>query len=135
VFDRPVEEFVGAAKLPDGQFVYLDRKGMCIRTDAAGKTLKTFVSGQNDQTGCVLDFTPRGTLLVTQPKKAEDFDLEGKSLWRTPGDSPGILTDVRNGHFLAASFSQSAVIELDRTGKSMWRHEVPGYHPFLARRR
>ena len=36
---------------------------------------------------------------------------------------------------MVAIFSQNAVIKLDRTGKTVWRHEVPGYHPFLARRR
>jgi hypothetical protein len=34
-----------------------------------------------------------------------------------------------------AIFSQSAVIELDRTGKTVWRYETPGYNPFLARKR
>ena len=85
VFDRKVEEIVGAAKLPDGQIVYLSGKGKCIRLDASGKPVKTFESGQNDQSGCVLDLTRRGSLLVTQPKRAEDFDLEGNSLWRHTG--------------------------------------------------
>src|SRR5262249_43458294 len=87
VFDRDVGDFVGAAKLPDGQFVYLKGDGNCIRTDASGKPVKTFVSGQNGETGCVLDLTSRGSLLVSQCSRslAEEFDLEGKSLWRTPG--------------------------------------------------
>ena len=86
----------------------------------------------------MLDLTGRGSLLVSQCSKsmAEEFDLEGNSLWRTPGPvAPGILTEVRNGHFMCAVFSQSNVIELDRSGKTVWRYEVPGYHPFLARKR
>jgi hypothetical protein len=42
---------------------------------------------------------------------------------------------MRNGHFVVAVFSQSAVIQLDRTGKVVWRYETPGYNPFLARQR
>ena len=86
----------------------------------------------------MLDLTRGGSLLVSQRSKnmAEEFDLDGTSLWRTPGPvAPGILTEVRNGHFMCAVFSQSAVIELDRNGKTVWRHEVSGYHPFLARKR
>ena len=36
---------------------------------------------------------------------------------------------------MVASFAQSAVLELDRSGKTVWRYEVPGYHPFIARKR
>jgi len=138
VFDRPIKDIVGARKLPDGQIVYLTGTGKCIRLNASGKAVKTFASGENADSGCVLDLTSRGSLLVSQCSRslAEEFDLEGKSLWRTPGPvAPGVITEVRNGHFIVAIFSQNAVIELDRTGKTVWRHEVPGYHPFLARRR
>lgn len=138
VFDRPVRDIVGGRKLPDGQIVYLTGTGQCIRLDASGKTVKSFSSGENGDQGCVLDLTRRGSLLVSQCYKsmAEEFDLEGKNLWRTPGPvAPGILTEVRNGHFMCAVYSQNAVIELDRSGKTVWRHEVPGYNPFLARKR
>jgi len=133
---RAVDKF--AAKLPDGQMVYLTGKSKCIRLDGSGKPVKSFASGENDQSGCVLDLTSRGGLFVSQCSKsmAEEFDLEGNSLWRTPGpDAPGILTEVRNGHFMCAVYSQSAVIELDRSGKTVWRYEVPGYNPIRARKR
>jgi hypothetical protein len=86
----------------------------------------------------VLDLTSRGSLLVTQCGRsmAEEFDLAGTSLWRTPGPvAPGVTTAVRNGHFMVANFYQSEVVELDRAGKTVWRYAVPGYNPFLARRR
>jgi HEAT repeat protein len=138
VFDRKIEEFVGAAKLPGGQIVYLNGKGKCIRLDGFGQPVRSFVSGHSNDSGCVLDLTGRGGLLVSQCSRnlAEEFDLEGMSLWRTPGPvAPGISTEVRNGHYIVASFSQSVVIELDRTGKTVWRYEVPGYQPFIARKR
>jgi HEAT repeat protein len=138
VFDRKVEEFVGAAKLPGGQIVYLNGKGKCIRLNELGQPVRSFASGHSNDTGCVLDLTGRGGLLVSQCSRslAEEFDLEGTSLWHTSGPvAPGIITEVRNGHFIVASFSQSIVIELDRTGKTVWRYEVPGYQPFIARKR
>ena len=138
VLDRPIKDIVAARKLPDGQIVYLTGTGKCIRLDASGNTVKTFASGENGDSGCVLDVTRRGSLLVSQCSKslAEEFDLEGNTLWRTPGPvAPGVLTGVRNGHFMCAIFSQNAVVELDRSGKTVWRYEIPGYHPFLARKR
>jgi hypothetical protein len=137
VFDRPVEEVVDAAKLPDGQIVYLTLTGKCIRLNASGNTVKSFTSGHNDQSGCWLGLTGRGGLLVSQAKgTGEEFDLEGKSLWRTQSPAaPGIFTAVRNGHFMVAHFSQGAVVEIDRSGKTVWRHEVPGYSPIRARKR
>ena len=138
VFDRTVVASVAAQKLPDGQIVYLTTTGQCIRLDASGKPVKRFEAGNNGGSGCVLDLTTRGGLLVSQCYKsmAEEFDLEGKSLWRTPGPvAPGLLTEVRNGHFMLAFYTQNAVVELDRNGRTVWRHEVPGYNPFLARKR
>jgi PQQ-like domain len=139
LFDRTtLEELVGGRKLADNQMVYLTGKGECVRLDASGKEIKRFPSGHNRDCGGVLDLTSRGTLLVSQCSKsmAEEFDLNGKSLWRTPGPvAPGLITRVRNSHFMVALFGQSAVVELDRTGKTVWRYEVPGYHPFTARKR
>jgi hypothetical protein len=48
---------------------------------------------------------------------------------------PGIATAVRNGHVMVAVFSQSRVVELDRTGKVVRQYQTPGYEPFLARQR
>jgi RNA polymerase sigma factor (sigma-70 family) len=140
VLDRTtVEEMVAAAKLPDGQIVYLERaSGKCIRLDVSGKPVKSFNAGHGSTTGCVLDLAGRGSLLVSQcdAGAAEEFDLEGKSLWRTQGGmAPGVVTRVRNGHVMVADYAEGAVIQLDRTGKVVWRYEVPGYNPFIARQR
>jgi HEAT repeat protein len=139
VFDQPVKDIVAARKLPDGQIVYLTGTSKCVRLEASGKPVRTFDgSGENGDCACVLDLTGRGSLLVSQCGKntAEEFDLEGNSLWRTPGPvAPGVVTEVRNGHLMLAIFTQGTVAELDRSGKTVWRYEVPGYNPFLARKR
>jgi HEAT repeat protein len=141
VLDRHVGGMIAAQKLPDGQFVYLTGKGECVRLDADGNEVKRFKSGENGHSGCVLDLSPRGDLLVSQcgQSMAEEFNLDGKTLWKTPEPvapgAPGIVTATRTGHIICAVFYQSTVLELDRSGKTVWRYETPGYQPFLARRR
>lgn len=139
VFDKNVEEIAAGCKLPDGQIVYLPAKGgQCIRLDASGKEVKSFAVDYKGDSGCILDLTPRGSLLITRgsTSTAMEFDLDGKNFWQiqSPG-TPGIATAVRNGHVMVASFYQSSVAQLDRTGKVVWQHQTPGYHPFLARQR
>jgi outer membrane protein assembly factor BamB len=136
---QTVEELLAACKLPDGQIFYLtrfDRK--CIRLDAAGKVVKSFTSNQDINSACVLDITTRGNPLVTLASQGavEEFDREGKSLWKVMGPGPGMGTAVRNGHVIVASYSSGQVRELDRTGNTVWQYQAAaGYNPFLARQR
>jgi hypothetical protein len=138
VFDRPFDELLAGSKLPDGRIVYLTPNGKCVHLDAAGKEVKRFESGQTREQGCVLDLTPRGSLLVSMSFKnaAAEFDLEGNKLWHAEGaDLAGIATEVRNGHKIVALTYQSMVVELNRAGKVVWQYQTPGYEPFLARQR
>jgi outer membrane protein assembly factor BamB len=65
-----------------------------------------------------------------------EFDREGNTLWQAPGpNTVGIGSAVRNGHVLVALYAQGSVVQLDRTGKVVWRYETAGYNPFLARQR
>jgi hypothetical protein len=65
-----------------------------------------------------------------------EFDLEGKTLWQSQGPSTaGVATAVRNGHVMVAIYSQSAVVQTDRSGRVVWRYQTAGYNPFLARQR
>jgi RNA polymerase sigma factor (sigma-70 family) len=138
VFDREVGEVAAGKKLPDGQIVYLAAKGECVRLDAAGKEVKRFTSGGHRDSGCGLDLTPRGSLLVSRfpPHDVAEFDLAGSNRWQTRTDAtPGIATATRTGGVLVAVFYQSRVVEVDRAGKVVWQYQVQGFNPFLARRR
>jgi len=137
VFDKHVEEIAAGCKLPDGQIVYLTAKGgQCIRLDASGNQVKSFAADYKGDSGCILDLTPRGGLLVTRcsTSTAMELDLDGENLWQAQ-TTGGIATAVRNGHVMTAAFYQSNVVQLDRTGKVVWQHQTPGYQPFLARKR
>jgi RNA polymerase sigma-70 factor (ECF subfamily) len=139
VFEKNVGELVAGCKLADGQMVYLTKDAKCVRLDATGKEVKRFVSGHNNHSGCVLDPTSWGSLLVTRctPRnEAAEFDLDGKLLCEGQGDHlAGISTMVRNGHRMTAVYDQSKVVESDRAGNVVWQCPVPGYNPFLARKR
>lgn len=138
VFDKNVGEIVAGCKMADGHIVYLTGTGQCIRLDATGNQVKSFASGETSDSGCVLDLTPRGSLLVSRctSSTAVEFDLHGKNLWQTQGPgAAGVATAVRNGHVMVAVFSQSSVVQVDRTGKVVWQYQTPGYNPFLARQR
>ena len=83
---------------------------------------------------------PGGSLVVpplTQPnpsQKVSEYTPDGKLVkeWSTPNVTTA--TRLTNGHILAASHSDSKVIELDATGKKVW--EYKGESPiFRARRR
>jgi HEAT repeat protein len=126
---------IAACKTPDGQMIYLTRGGKCVRLDAAGKQLKSFVSGQDNSTGCQIDFTPRGRILVGKPSQnaIEEFDLEGKSLWQRV--RTGSATVMRNGHVIQVNYGAGSVAEFDRAGRGVWQYQVPGYNPFMARKR
>jgi RNA polymerase sigma factor (sigma-70 family) len=139
VFAKDVEEAAAGYKLPDGQMVYLTAaKGMCVWLDAAGREVKRFHSAHYGESGCVLDLTPRGSLLVTQGFKnaAVEFDLEGNPLWQVQGNNlTGIATEARNGHLTVANLYQSRVVRVDRSGRVVWQCQTPGFNPFLARQR
>ncbi len=138
VLDLRIDEPLAGCKLPDGQMIYLTVKGQCVRLDAEGKPVKRFVSGQDASTGCVIDLTPAGRILVGQVARStlEEFDLEGKSLWRITAPPARAGTAVRNGHVLSANFDGGELAELDRAGKAVWQYRPPGgFRPFLARRR
>src|SRR5262249_52432670 len=128
VFEREIEPSVAANKLPDGQMVYLTSKGQCVRLDVAGKEVKRFESGQNNHSGCVLDLTPRGSLLVSRCSRsnAAEFDLEGNQLWEAGGEGfGGIPTATRDGHLVVAIYSQSRVVQVDRSGRVVWQCQTP----------
>jgi HEAT repeat protein len=136
VLDIKIAEPLAACKTPDGQMIYLADNGTCVRLDAAGKQLKSFVSGQDNTTGCIIDLTSRGRILVGKPPGiVEEFDLQGKSQWRLPEVVSRLGTAVRNGHVVVTNFADRRVTELDRAGRVVWQYQVSGYDPFRARKR
>jgi hypothetical protein len=36
---------------------------------------------------------------------------------------------------VVAIYSQERVVEVDRAGRVVWQYQVPGFNPFLARKR
>jgi streptogramin lyase len=138
VLELTIPESPAACKMPDGQIVYLTSTGKCIRLDAAGNQVKSFTSGQDGASACVLDLTPRGHLLVSRWRQNvfEEFDLEGQSIRQARGPGTSNATAVRNGHVMVTNYYGGGVLEMDPAGKVVWQYQAAaGYNPFLARQR
>jgi HEAT repeat protein len=136
VLDIKVARLLAACKTADGQMIYLTGDGACTRLDATGKLVKSFVSGQDSETGSWIDLTPRGLILVGRVGRDSlgEFDLQGKRLWQTSASTNG--TSVRNGNVMTINWDNDYVAEFDRAGKKVWHYQAPGgYKPFRARKR
>lgn len=129
-------QFLGAYKLDDGQVVYLTDKGDCVRLDAAGKVVKTFLSNHATHWVSGIDVLPGGNVLVPQHElnKVVEFDPEGNIVWEAKVSLPKSATRLRNGRTLVTSFENRHVIELDGNGQTLWEYKE-GLHPYRARRR
>ncbi len=69
-----------------------------------------------------------GRLLINrrQANKVVEFDREGRLplLLKTPGS--GTASQLPNGHVLLASYNNSRVCEMDRSGKIVWEYNGTG---------
>ena len=66
--------------------------------------------------------------------KVTERDLKGNVIWqRQMNGNPHNVQRLPNGHTFITTNTQ--MVEVDRNGKTVWRHEVPDYNPFLARKR
>jgi HEAT repeat protein len=129
-----------AYRAANGEIVCLrndGNSGNVVRYDTSGKELRKFPSKRDSSWTSGLDLVRNGNVLVTQPnpsQKVSEYTPDGKLVkeWSTPNVTTA--TRLTNGHILAASHSESKVIELDANGKKVW--EYKGESPiFRARRR
>ncbi len=136
VWSHSYQGLQGAYRSRDGTNWCLDRFGRCVQLSAAGKVLKTFQSGRNQNYLGGIDVAVNGRLLIAQPNANQvvEMDTSGKILWQAR--APGISTasHLTNGHVLVANYENNQVTELDRTGKIVWEHRA-GMQVYRARRR
>jgi len=116
--------------------VYLTADGKCVRLDAAGKEVGSFLAGRFDRGPCLMDLglTSRGSLLISKGQQVEEFDLSGKVLWHAA--VLGCGTATRNGHVIVSHTDSRTVTQYDRAGKVVWRYQLAvGHSPWVARQR
>jgi HEAT repeat protein len=127
-----------AVRTRGGEIVALTNDGMCVRMTSRGKEIKRFNSGRNGGGGWTsgLDVSPDGKILISQPNRnqVEEFDRDGKSLFKANTINLTGASWLPRGHVLTASYNSRQVIELDRTGRTVWQFtsDLP---VFRARRR
>jgi HEAT repeat protein len=125
---------VAAYKTPQGEIIYLTNQGMCVRLDARGKEIRSFVARAGGGVGAI-DVSPTGQILIVQnPNMVHAFDRDGKTLFQVNAPNVTTASWLPNGNILVASYNNQRVVELDRTGRVIWEYRATK-HVFRARRR
>jgi HEAT repeat protein len=109
--------------------------GTCCTLDAAGKQVKRYpltIPATVRYFGNI-DVTPQGHVVVAQQSAVEEYDPDGKLVWRAVGGG-NRATRLASGTTLLAA-EASGVFELDAAGKTVWHYQPPaGYQAVRARR-
>jgi outer membrane protein assembly factor BamB len=134
--NRPNADIISAARLPGGGAVILTNTGNIITLDAAGKEGKSFNIGQVYYY-TQIDVLPSGRILVplyTQNKVIE-YDAEGRNVWEVAATRPTNVQRLPNGNTLISSRLTPTVTEVNRSGESVWTHQVAQGRMVKASRR
>lgn len=134
---RPGHDILAATKLRTGEILLATSAGTCLRLDAAGQEVKSFVLGPLFQGHGTLEVLPNGRILVPQTgaNKVVEFDAEGTLVWEAAVPQPVSAVRLPNGNTLVASQVTQQVLELDRAGRVVWEHRTGADRPWRARRR
>jgi HEAT repeat protein len=142
---RPGNDVFIARKLPDGQVAFITTDETYVRIDADQKEQKRFAVPIRIFKNVEIwrfsnaEILPGDRVLVTQqaPNPAQNrvFEFDGTaSVWEYKVNLPSQATRLPNGNTLIASTNTSRVVEVDRTGATVWECKE-GIQPLRARRR
>jgi hypothetical protein len=73
-------------------------------------------------------------LPLTEQNLVSEFDAQGKRVWEAAAHRPTSAVRLTNGHTLISCRDSQLVVEVDRSGKEVWRFKSTGY-PWRAYRR
>jgi len=132
---RASAEIITARRFRDGRIGCIENSGSYFELDAAGKELKRFAVGAGVYTTNSLTLLPNGHVLVVAygGGSVQEYDRAGKSVWQIKLGRPLCAVRLPGGNTLVSS-QDMVLIEYDRTGKEVGRHEARG-HPCQIRRR
>lgn len=124
-YNRQVYDIAAAQRLRNGETLFLTQSAQCVRLDAQGKEVKSFVIGDRmlPLQPTTLQVLPNGNILVAHQylNKVIEYDPAGKAVWESSViQRPQSAQRLPNGHTLIASGMQNQVVEIDRTGKAVW---------------
>jgi HEAT repeat protein len=119
-------DIMSARKLRDGQIVMVSQSG-CHRLDASGKELRSYQLPNGVGT-YYIDISPKGSILLAQSwmNKVYDYDPDGKLVTEINVNQPWSAFRLPNGNTLVSTQNWPAkVLEVDKTGKTVWEHQTP----------
>jgi len=121
------EEFMRAAKLPDGDIAcvvgYVPGPRNFVRLDAAGRERSRFPV--NVQTsGGRIDVQPDGRVLIPlwRENRVVEHDATGRPLRQFAIEQPIAALRLANGNTLITSMSEQRAVEFDLAGKEVWQY-------------
>jgi HEAT repeat protein len=126
---------LAAEKLPGSRIASIDSAGGFLVVDAAGKPVRSFSVGAF-QSYCAFQVLSNGgvVLPLTGQNQVTEFNAKGNRVWEATAHRPTSALRLSNGHTLVACRDAQLVVELDRSGKEVWRYKSTGY-PWRAYRR
>jgi hypothetical protein len=137
-FNRFNGDMVAATRAKDGQYVFLTQQGQCVRIDRDGNEVKSFSLGSRLNFYSSIELLPGGRILVTHLASVAEYDeTNGKQVWSAQvGRNPTSVQRLPNGNTLVSSTGIPKIVELDRSGKSVWEFNAPDNGiPWRAKRR
>ena len=123
------EEFMRAAKLPDGDIACVvgrvGRRRHFVRLDAAGRE-KTRFEVNVQTSGGRVDVQPDGRVLIPQWGEGHvvEYDATGRALRQFSVEQPIAALRLANGNTLITSMSEQRAVELDPAGKEVWQYRA-----------
>jgi hypothetical protein len=107
----------------DGQTLVLTEGGTCLFLDRAGKETRRFETDCQLVLAPGIDVTANNRVLVPDhaSNRVVEFAPTGEILWQAEVASPTSVQRMPDGNTLVASTSNREVVELDRSGRIVWR--------------
>jgi HEAT repeat protein len=139
VFTHPVNggQILAARHFRDGSMAYLTYAGQVVRIDAKGKEISSrnlnFVG--MGLAGAEILPDERVIVSVNNFNKVIEYSSTGKQNWEAPVTNPLIPYRLPNGHTLVPSNANTALTEIDASGKIVNEQRGLAYKPFRVSRR
>ncbi len=132
-------DIMSAARLRNGEIVYITQAGQVTRMDKEGKKeLKHFQAGNAGiyHFGyCDLLSNEHVIVPNFSFNKVTEYDGNGKEVWSASVTQPVCAKRLPNGNTLVSSLNPSKVVELNRAGKVVWEAKETFRQPFRVDRR
>jgi outer membrane protein assembly factor BamB len=118
-----------AGKMRDGHIYYGTYDGWMVELDRTGKELRKFPITRPDQGLVNVEVLPTGRFLIPQTRQNKVVELDprtGKEVWSVEVPRPTCVARLPGGNLFVGSHNSNSIMEVDRTGKVLWREVVKG---------